>query len=63
MLEIGSKVRIKDNAYGGSTDPEVIKTHGKVGKVVYIGKDGRIEVQTEDDEFEALIVDEVEEIK
>ncbi len=63
MLEIGSKVRIRDNAYGSSTDPGAVKTHGKVGKVVYIGTNGEIEVQTEDDEFEALIVDEVEEIK
>ncbi len=63
MLEIGSKVRIRDNAYGSSTDPEAIKVHGKIGIVTYIGKDGEIEVQTENDEFEQLTVDEVEETK
>jgi hypothetical protein len=63
MLGIGTKVRIKSNAYGGSTDPEAIKAHGKVGRVVYLGKDGEVEVQTEDDEFELLTIDEVEEIK
>ena len=62
MLEIGSKVRIKENAYGNSTDPEAIKAHGKVGEVVYVGEDGEVEVQTEDDEFELLTIDEVEEI-
>lgn len=63
MLKIGSKVRIKDNAYGSSTSPTAIETHGKLGKVVYMGLDGEVEVQTEDDEFELLTIDEVEEIK
>lgn len=62
MLEIGSKVRIKDNAYGSSIDLEAIKAHGKIGTVVYLGKDGEVEVQTEDDEFELLAADEVEEV-
>ncbi len=61
MLQIGSKVRIKNNAYGN--DPEAIKIHGKIAEIVYIGKDGEIEVQTEDDDFELLTVDEVEELK
>ncbi len=63
MLEIGSKVRIRDNAYGGSTDPEAIKVHGTIGTITYIGKNKEIEVLTEDDEFEVLTVDEVEELE
>ena len=64
MLEIGSKVRIKDNAYGGSRRPDAIRIHGKLGEVLYIHEDGEtMKVKMDDGELEYLTVDEVEEIK
>ena len=62
MIEIGSEVRIKDNAYEGSLEPDNILARGKIGTVIYIRND-EIEVLTEDDEFQLLTIDEVEEIK
>lgn len=63
MLQIGSKVRVKENAYEGSSVPNDLLARGEVGVIVYLGQDGDIEVQTEDDEFLLLTVDEIEEIE
>lgn len=62
--QIGSRVLVKDNAFGNSTNPEDIAARGKFGKkVVWILDDERIEVQTDDDDFLPLTVDEVEEVE
>lgn len=63
MLQIGSKVRVKENAYEGSGVPNDLLARGEVGVIVYLGQDGDIEVQTEDDEFLLLTVNEIEEIE
>ena len=59
---IGSKVLVKDNAFGDSDHPDDIAARGKVGIVIWMEADGRIEVQPEDDDFLLLTVDEVEEL-
>ena len=60
-LKIGSKVLVKDNAFGDSMDREDVEARGKTGEIVWMELDGRIEVQTDDD-FLPLTVDEVEEL-
>ncbi len=62
MIEVGSKVKIKDNAFEGSLEPDDILARGKVGRIAYWGRDNEIEVYTEDGEYYLLIVDEVEEV-
>lgn len=62
MLNVGSRVRIKENAYEGSTEPADLEARGKVGVVVFSLADGTWEVQTDDGEFELLTTDELEEI-
>ena len=59
IIKLGDKVRVLDNAYEGSTDPDDLLFRGMVGVVRYINGDS-IEVQTEDDEFLLLTIDEVE---
>ena len=64
MIEIGSEVRIKDNAFEGSLEPDDILARGRVGQVVYIGQNGEIEVITDDiREYYLLTTDEIEELK
>ena len=63
MIKVGMKVKIKDNAFEGSLEPDDILARGKVGQVVYIGRNGEIEVVTDDDrDYYLLTVDEIEEI-
>lgn len=59
MIQLGDKVRILNNAYEGSTDPDDVAARGLVGEVRWIESDGRIEVFTDDDWY-PLTVDEVE---
>ena len=64
MIEVGSKVRIKDNAFEGSLEPDDILARGRVGQVVYIGQNGELEMITDDiSEYYLLTIDAVEEIK
>lgn len=63
MLKLGSKVRVKENAYEGSDVPNDFLARGEMGVIVYLGQDGDIEVQTEDNELLLLTTDEVEEIE
>lgn len=62
-IQIGSRIRIKDNAYEGSDDPADFEARGKTGTVVYSFGDGAWEVQGDDDEFYPLTEDEIEEVK
>lgn len=62
-IEIGSRVRIKDNAYEGSDDPNDFLARGKTGTVAFSFGDGAWEVQGDDDEFYPLTEDEIEEIE
>lgn len=59
-MEIGDKVLVKENAFSGSDEPGDIAARGKIGVVVWIEDDGRIEVAIDDGEFLPLTVDEVE---
>lgn len=62
MLQIGSKVRIKENAYEGSNDPDDFLARGKVGEIVFSSAHDEWEVLTEDGEYYPLTTDEVEEL-
>lgn len=63
-IQIGDKVKVLDNAFGDSTHPHDIAARGLIGRVIGIlGDNGEIEVQTEDDDFLLLAVDEVEVIE
>lgn len=62
MLQVGSKIRIKENAYEGSDDPIDFLARGKVGEIVYSHGEDAWEVQTEDGEYYSLITGEIEEI-
>lgn len=61
MFEIGMHVRVKQNAYEGSSDPTDLAVRGKVGKIVWIIDEGCFEVWAGDD-FHQLTDDEIEEI-
>jgi hypothetical protein len=64
MIQIDDRVKILDSVYEGSTDPTDFEARGKIGRVVYVGTNGDIEVMTDDDnEFYPLTVDEVKVIE
>jgi hypothetical protein len=63
MLKVGSKVRVKQNAYEGSDDPDDFLARGKVGEIVFSFGNGTWEVVTEDGEYYPLSTDEVEELE
>ena len=62
-IRIGTRIKIKDNAYEGSDDPSDFLARGKLGVVVWSFGDGTWEIQTDDDEFELLADDEIEELE
>lgn len=61
-LQLGSRVRIKENAYEGSDEPKDFLVRGKAGVIVWSLGGDRWEVETEDGEFELLTTEEFEEI-
>lgn len=62
MLNVGSRVRIKENAYEGSTEPKDFLVRGKAGVIVWSLGGDQWEVQTDDGEYELLTTEELEEI-
>lgn len=48
MLQVGSIVKVKDNAYEGSDDPADFEWRGKIGEVVGDYRDGTYEVRIGD---------------
>lgn len=58
-IKVNDKVRILDNAFPGSNDPDDVAARGLIGVVKRVELDGRIEVFTDDDWY-PLTVDEVE---
>lgn len=63
MLQVGSKVRVKQNAFEGSDDPSDFLARGKVGEIIFsVGYD-EWEVLADDGDYFLLTTDELEELE
>ena len=62
MFKVGDRVRILENAFPDSDDPEDAKARGKVGTIVWDMGDGlwHVEVEELDDPYCPVLESEIE---